>query len=756
MRKVNLDFDAIAFFKAYNFSELLNWLQVIICYPSNQRFINRIEFLIGQLLAIPSNEFKGDPVTRQDIVRLFDGTKKSYDALFFTYEDFTAFPQENLIPLFFEGERFYFFYAGLERPYEYYTELIDRYFISPLKDIPGMQEIKSLLDSSLCFQTQLLLKIREEYKKPVNQEGICIPDDTFYQSVVRFFYDVFQPKNELVAYAIPIGAVKHKSLQEIMEALIGMKLFNKKLFVNMGDRVAWLYPHLHCKMIMDMARSLVQENSSAHALLQQNLCDRLIYASHNLFSLYKTVINVTSDKGTVNLNIDHAVFTDRNKLILFKTVEYSWQEDVSDALEAAIYAGGKTVDKLKSLPELTIAVSSDDTYQVSTAQIEIILIVVFDILTLNVKAVIQKLTWNYDQLYCLAFMDLLALFSELKHGMNVIKYLKDENALRKSAKGYMGEYIERFAFYIQNGNTFTRTAQTYNFVTFVPHMWHDYLHPKLWENAKDEAAWLEIHRKTKNFFNMVEKPEPGIWRLTKTSNTSGAFLLQLPSTFVWVMLPDFSQQLTEFEFSTSYNLVGELFKEYLKKHEDSFTKLLSEIGLSPSRASILFIPQRRFDFSHWSFLKQYFTGSDTGIEIQSLYENDRNEMASFLVFDGEKLGNHFSGKQNDGERLCMTLYINSLCILAGMSAVDAHAKAQEFVDQILPVAPKRYSAAYVTVENPKLSMYNPPCRFNDSDFGAVNRLISAWIMQNQILPGSYEGPKAMEIAGNLYTYILKT
>jgi hypothetical protein len=133
VRKVNLDFDAIVFFKAYNFSELLNWLQVIICYPSNQRFINRIEFLIGQLLTIPSNEFKGDPVTRQDIVRLFDGTKKSYDALFFTFEDFTAFPQENLIPLFFEGERFYFFYAGLERPYEYYTELIDRYFISPLR-----------------------------------------------------------------------------------------------------------------------------------------------------------------------------------------------------------------------------------------------------------------------------------------------------------------------------------------------------------------------------------------------------------------------------------------------------------------------------------------------------------------------------------------------------------------------------------------------------------------------------------------------
>jgi hypothetical protein len=42
--QVKLEFDALEFYRKFNFSELLIWLQSVLCHPANQRYTHRCDF----------------------------------------------------------------------------------------------------------------------------------------------------------------------------------------------------------------------------------------------------------------------------------------------------------------------------------------------------------------------------------------------------------------------------------------------------------------------------------------------------------------------------------------------------------------------------------------------------------------------------------------------------------------------------------------------------------------------------------------
>ena len=145
-------------------------LQSILCHPSNQKFTHRIAYLIAELLAIPANLFNDQSLTYHHLQTLLQQLEPYLTERFEPIEDFIGFNQNKLVPLFWEGKPYFFFYALSDRPYESWKELIEMASSNELSEIDEFKLLQDLIRTSLCWQTRLLshLASLEETKEEHN------------------------------------------------------------------------------------------------------------------------------------------------------------------------------------------------------------------------------------------------------------------------------------------------------------------------------------------------------------------------------------------------------------------------------------------------------------------------------------------------------------------------------------------------------------------------------------------------------------
>ena len=105
--------------KQFNKLELYQWFLISSLHPSNNIFITRYEFLMYTLLNIPENKFLNKKFNRNKFEYIIRWFENKFASSFIMMEDWEPFWQMKLIPLFFEKNKYYFFYGASERPYEF-------------------------------------------------------------------------------------------------------------------------------------------------------------------------------------------------------------------------------------------------------------------------------------------------------------------------------------------------------------------------------------------------------------------------------------------------------------------------------------------------------------------------------------------------------------------------------------------------------------------------------------------------------------
>ena len=171
-------------FTQYNKKELYQWLIVSMIHPSNQKFGIRYELLIHTLIAITEDKFSNKIFTREDFEEFISWFEKKYSSYFLMMEDFEPFKQTKLIPLFLDGEKYYFFYGSLERPYEALKQFHEIIFSVNIEEL---NNIKSEFLFSLQRQTDILTKLSSDYDTQSETTSMYVPSLNFFNKYKSFF-----------------------------------------------------------------------------------------------------------------------------------------------------------------------------------------------------------------------------------------------------------------------------------------------------------------------------------------------------------------------------------------------------------------------------------------------------------------------------------------------------------------------------------------------------------------------------------------
>lgn len=171
-------------FTRYNKKEFYQWLVVSLAHPSNQKFGIRYELLIHTLISINEEKFSNKILTREEFEEFISWFEQKYSNHFIMMEDFQPFKQTNLIPLFLDGEKYYFFYGSLERPYEALKQFHEIVFSVNIEEL---NNIKSEFLFSLQRQTDILTNLSSDYEAQSETTSMYIPSLEFFNKYKSFF-----------------------------------------------------------------------------------------------------------------------------------------------------------------------------------------------------------------------------------------------------------------------------------------------------------------------------------------------------------------------------------------------------------------------------------------------------------------------------------------------------------------------------------------------------------------------------------------
>lgn len=744
--------DIKRFFKRFSPIETYLWLNIIAIHPNNQDYQSRFRFLIGLLLSIPEDEFQSRIPGREVWSFFFNKISESFASIFEHLEDFQGFSQNLLIPIFHKSDRYYFFYGDLERPFELYKSFFDLYFID--YDDAELEELKIAFIESLSFQTNLLSHISTLEESNVEADGIYIPTHQYFDEIVSLF--LRNPSNERKSL-LSIGAFKEATEQDILEQASSNSLFKSTVLYNSNsNQQYYIMPQAHIEVFLHQGREVLTANNEVRRAVRLAFKQRIINLLNKLFKYsghIKAVFLVQSHDNILMHKVDYAALVDSNKLVLFAAVEHSLQEEIS-ANWAMTIERLNQVAELISQNEIIGVLQPDDKTVIGYPgkQLEIFLCPIFESINFNYFAK-SSLEISFP-LFPFSFMDLTAVVSKLKNPFNFLKFLREESNLKaKLLHPILGEFMERFAYYIENGNAYSRSGQEINAIFFEPHSWHFLIMQELYEKYKDEAYGL-IEKKFSNFFNVIEKKEDRVYRMMNTAYLEGAYLVRWASRNVWLFGPPNGYGMGVMEAQVTYDVLTMLYAEYLDKLRYEFENAISFALGSEVDYSIFIIPIG-YIVEEVCFPDLKYKVAEISTEFPMVFDTRkiRDKLQTVAIFNYEHLPVIFGHMENHGERYCVKELLESIYLYCSYGEDEADKMSQLFIDKHVPVKLKRYSVELLSHSNPHIGEYRPPARLNDTDTGIIIRKISEFLIAESFLPGDYNGSEAQRLIGTVCNFL---
>lgn len=749
--KLSEDFEIVLFLKDYKQIELLLWLQIMLCHPSNTRYAVRIEYLIALILSIEPEKFKNKEVNREVVQSLILKSEETLSGYFMMMEDFEGFDQHKLIPFVFKGESYSFFYADYERPFEYLKQFV-RIFI---EEVDGSEELEELFVCSLNFQNKLLHTIINTEESKIIADGIYIPSDTYYASLVSLFSVDSQTD------FITMGYYSDKNEDELKQLCVQKKL-HKHLFVKDEDgSLFFLYPQSHLFTLFEKGTFFLKQQKNYRESSISNFKKHVFNECSKFFTRPRyipEILEAGTNKNLLNGQIDFACIVDTNKLLLFTTMDYSFEEDISDKMENTINTLLQIKDTILSNNIVGINEFADDEiHGFLTEYFEIICLPIFES-SLHSQFLALKETSLKESIIPFTFNDLICVFDKIERPIDFIKFLREDSSLKKRTKiPLMGDFMDRFSYYISNGKSYMSSGRNIDYITFAPYEWAEMSMNELYEKYKD-PVFVEIEKKFPYYFNTIESSSENIYRMVNSADLNGAYLVKFPSRSIWIYPPLNGFRLDGDNVKIAFDLLLPLFADNINKFCTEIEYIL-KIRQDYKIYSVFILPKEYIEKTkEFKYLLPMLPElSNERPLVFKTYKYDDGNIRTCIVYGKEEMLTLFGGSDNEGERYSMKEFFLSIHSFFHGSQEQSLNYATELIEKKMKLDTKGYSLEALGSENPRLFDYKLPIDFNDTDIAVANRKISEYLIKNKekYKPGVYEGEEAQKLNEELYNFLQK-
>ena len=396
-------------FTRYNKKEFYQWLVVSLAHPSNQKFGIRYELLIHTLISINEEKFSNKILTREEFEEFISWFEQKYSNHFIMMEDFQPFKQTNLIPLFLDGEKYYFFYGSLERPYEALKQFHEIVFSVNIEEL---NNIKSEFLFSLQRQTDILTNLSSDYEAQSETTSMYIPSLEFFNKYKSFFeVDSVNIKHlhnsqktpplteieKMFDFGIDDGVSSSKISQlEIDDTNLkdsiyfyemGINNFNG-LYTKIDNKFFFIPFESHIETIYNLTSKIIYDEKFQYL---DSINDSMFQRMMKILSYYFCPPHRLDGLMDMSKNIHSKYFDtvaqiDADKVLLFKFIPHS--NNLQNSIDGVAQKSFEELKKMKLLNNLFMFRLEREKHMINMNQApidisEIKIIIIFEELTLN-------------------------------------------------------------------------------------------------------------------------------------------------------------------------------------------------------------------------------------------------------------------------------------------------------------------------------------------------------------------------------------
>ncbi|MBN1796454.1 MAG: hypothetical protein JW804_07260 [Sedimentisphaerales bacterium] len=743
--------------KKYNFDDLYLWLSVVSIHPSNQNYGLRIDLLLGLLLSIPSEDFKGQKFGRNECCSLVNSYWELTNPYFISLEDFNPFNQLDLIPFFWEQNRYYYFYGTYERPHEYLKTFSDFYCRSGTTS-KETESIRMYLKISLEFQTLLLKKIFANKESKQQSDKFYVPSESYYNSLSTCF--IIQNKSKKYFKDMPPFKTGPLTNPETIMNNILTSTFYDSLFVKSKKHDYMLWPSGHIEALYRISKDIVDRIPEEEILLKskQNKLRRIC----SQFFTIKAIIDgvYATEKSNMVEDFDVVSVVDGSKIILFKIVK---TDDESGFLNEVNICKQKVNGICEAISKCDIigiryVTSPSKIYGIPSKEVELFTIFVYQRDTLADFALKIGRGDLSETDKIIELKDIEQLFNLLSGPLSFIKFIRNDNELISKVSCLSVDFLDRVIYYIDNKESYLSQGLLPNFILFQPHSWSDYYTNHLHEKYKDNIYEL-LNRNGLDTFNKIKSLGDNRYGCMDSAYLDCGHVVKLDGDkLIFISLPPQGFFCESFEIQTA-EFITDLYSYYISKLEESLREFLKENRIIlPQFSLIIVLPKsyvKRKNIGYIMNDRSLF--NDEPLAIRTGKVKNESGLRTIVVYDYNKLEDLFAPSDSSGERLFVSKYLKSLLLYycKTLSLPELEKFAKNYVEQNILKHRKGFAFESQRVSNPKLDSYRNYDKIQDVDISKLNQEVAQYLSKSNVKTGKYENEDALKLLSLIYDFLEK-
>jgi len=739
--------DIINKLKQYSKQELYKWLLVSSLYPSNQKYILRYELLIHILLSVPESNFLNHTLSRQKFTHIIKWFEKKYSQNFIMMEDWKPFEQTQLIPIFFERKKYYFYYGASERHYESIRHFQEILFS---KKIEGLEHIKREFLMSLNLQTKVLELIVKDSESDINIDEMYIPTI----KGLNQYFNLFRSDNINENYL-------HSSQSDYE---MGINNYCG-LYTKIDDTFFILPPQSHIETLYEITESYIYDDQPT--IISQvnntflNRSKKMIIQFFDIRQVLDMLIEPI-EKLDVAKYFDSIVRIDADKIILFKNIKHS-EASLDESINVIANESIKELDAILDNPYIALKYLNEKVEDVSFIPPKILefkIVLIYEQVTLNYMIQFEE-NWKEKDVYIFNSMDIKPIF-ELLHeketdtDISFIQYLEAEKqqSIQNTNPLSQIDALDSFAFYYKN-ESFVIAGEEPSFMMYVPHEWSDFYNKYLFEKYKDNIYEL-IEKKFPKQFNIVKYMTDNTYSFMDSGIIHGGRCVKLDNNLIWIMYPvgvnSTGVEVRGFEF------LGQFISFYIDKYKKNIFKLFLKYGFDIRKEDLI------IEIKPDTLIKR----SPPLIHIADTLVNLSFNKINFLTKKNPKSGSlhTFITYVSDFETLIEVFKLDIdtnpekevfekfiISLLGYFGEENKHVIAKEFIEKNWRMKERAFAFESKYVDNPRLETYKEPRKLQDSYVNSVNKEIVIYLKKLDIQPKSYWGKEAQDLNNIIFDFL---
>ncbi|CQR52433.1 hypothetical protein [Paenibacillus riograndensis] len=739
--------------KNYNFKELLLWIQAAAVHPNNQLYQLRFEYLVACLLSVRQTDFLQKPLEYKDFKKFLDNFFRKTNIEYSSAEDFTPFSQLELIPYFYNGTKYYFFYGSLERPREF-IEKFDWMYLKTDIDSTLQDHLAEVFEASLGFQTNILNQIVSNPESSVITKSYYIPSVEYLNYIGQYFQT-----NVHDFKSMSIG--EFESNITIIDKANAATLFKKILIKTADDEAFYVLPQLHTEVLFTIADNLLYSESNQKINLidaTNALALQLRYACEGFFNRHYVLDNIVDISNTNLLKQNEVVVrVADNQLVYFHLLRV--RNNSVFSMDTAISIVNNRIQQINFNDLMGLKhYFYDEPQLVPPEALEITSVIVFEHTGINCPPFgVPPTNISY-----FSFLDLKRLFEQLDSGEEFIRYVKESKFIGAVSRVVTIDALDKFAYFLENGKKFFESGKIAGVISFPTHGWHDYYMNYLSKKYKDNVFEIteQLHP---YYYDMVLKQGESVYEICNKRTLNGGILLTPSDTVILLKYPLHLFQISNAEaVKIGEKLLKPMLSEYFVKLHSSYVLLFQEYDLQLHEViNVHLCPvEEILEGGKLSFLSEHLDEiyDEHPFVITTRWNSKKHEKFVFFIYDTSKLHHIFTSEENHAERLFIfeltRSFLHFYC--NHFSKEQIKKIAQNFVDANVPISKRRYGMGTSQPRNPRLSEYHGFEKYNQTDISVVNRNVATYLLSIGIEQGRYEGDEARKLNSEIFRFLQNT